>query len=123
MSATVLWMAGAFASALGGFSALGLAMDRHFEDGFGRGRTSDRARPWLRVAGGLGLLSSLLACCVLRGSAQGWVLWFGMLTASAVAVVLVMSYAPRQSARVLVAAGAVAVLTLAAGCWRWDGCY
>lgn len=77
-----------------GFAALALAMDRHFEGCFGRGRQPGRLRPFLRVGGALGLAASLLASIAARGAAQGWVLWFGVMTAAAMAVVLVLSCAP-----------------------------
>ena len=51
----------AFSAALGGFSALSLAMERHFQDSFGRNRTPGRWVPWLRAAGVWGLAMSLLA--------------------------------------------------------------
>ncbi|MFE8646598.1 DUF3325 domain-containing protein [Sphingomonas sp. NCPPB 2930] len=112
-----LLTAASFAAAVSGFLALGLAMDRHYEDSFGRGREPGRRRPWMRAAGAVALLVSLAVCCHLRGAAQGWVLWFGVLTAGAWVVVLVMSYAPRRATGLAMAAGAVALAALAcAGC-------
>lgn len=90
------WITAAFSSALGGFTALSLAMDRHFEDSFGRGRSPGRWLVWLRIAGTLGLLVSLLACLAAQGRSQGWVLYCGVLTAAALTVVGVLSYAPRH---------------------------
>ncbi|QHJ00200.1 DUF3325 family protein [Xylophilus rhododendri] len=93
--------AAALAASLGGFCALSLAMDRHYEDSFGRGREPGRWRAWLRGGGSLALLLSLLACWALRGLGQGLVLWCGLLTVSAVVTVLVLSYAPRVLLRAM----------------------
>ena len=101
----------AWCTAFSGFAALGLAMDRHHEDSYGRGSSPGPRRPWLRVAGALGLLLSLAACLAIQGPTQGWVLWLGVLTAGALAVVGVLSYAPRRAAPLAVLAGAAAVLT------------
>ena len=116
-----LLTAAAFAAAVSGFFALGLAMDRHYEDSFGRGQAPGRRRPWMRAAGAVALLVSLAVCCHLRGAAQGGVLWFGTLTAGAWVVVLVMGFAPRRATGLGVAAGALAlslslVALVCAGC-------
>lgn len=88
--------AAAFCAALGGFTSLSLAMDRHFEDSFGRGKSPGKWLPWLRLGGVLGLLAALLACLRAGGTSQGWVLYFGVLTAAAMCLVLVLTYAPRR---------------------------
>ncbi len=103
------WITAAFSAALGGFTALSLAMDRHFEDSFGRGRAPGPWTPWLRLGGTTGLLVSLWACLVVQGTSQGWVLYAGMLTAAALAVVLMLAYAPRW-ARLVVLAGLVLLI-------------
>jgi hypothetical protein len=94
----------AFCGAFAGFTALSLAMDRHHEDSFGR--EPGLRRPWLRLGGVLGLSVSCAASLALRGATQGWVLWIGMLTAGALAVVLMLTYAPRR----------IAIAGLVAGC-------
>ncbi|QTD46364.1 DUF3325 domain-containing protein [Ottowia testudinis] len=87
-----LLIALAFGSAWAGFCALSLAMERHFQDAFGRQRQGfERWRPWLRAAGAAGLGLSLIACLWPHGAAQGWVLWLGVLTAAALAQVLALS--------------------------------
>ncbi|MDB5850231.1 MAG: iron uptake protein [Rhodoferax sp.] len=96
MSAGV-YVTAAFSAALGGFTALSLAMDRHYEDSFGRGRTAGRWLPWLRAVGVLGLAVSLWACLGAQGTSQGWVLYGGVLTVAALAVVLVLTYAPGRA--------------------------
>ncbi len=102
----------AFSAALGGFAALGLAMERHFQDSFGRNATPGRWRPWLQVAGVAGLVLSLGACLSVQGPTQGWVLWWGVLTAAAIAVVAVLGYAPRWSLRLVLLGWALAGLAL-----------
>lgn len=116
MSALLLGCA-AFAGALGGFLALSLAMDRHHEDAYGRGSTPGRRRPWLRAGGTALLLLSLAASLRLQGSTQGWVLWFGMLTAAALTVVGIASYGPQRAARIGAGAALLAVLGLPPGLW------
>jgi hypothetical protein len=88
-------LAAAWCAAFAGFAALALAMDRHFEDSFGRGRRPGAARAWLRAGGGVALSASLIACLALQQS-QGWVLWFGVMTAAALAVILLLSYPLRR---------------------------
>lgn len=101
----------AFASALTGFASLSLAMDRHHEDCHGRGNTPGRVkRRGLQAGGALALLVSLWAAIAVDGPAQGWVLWLGALTASALVTVLVLSYVPRVLVRMLAAAGGLSVL-------------
>lgn len=106
----------ALMAALAGFVSLALAMDRHFEDGFGRDRQPGPWRRWLRLGGAAGLALSLAASLALRGTSQGWVLWLGMLTAAALIVVAMMTYRPRAAARcgiaAAVAAGVLALLSL-----------
>lgn len=91
------WLAASCVAAFGGFTALALAMDRHFEDLFGRGKTlSGTRRNGLRAAGAAALVLSLQASLASHGSAQGWVVWLGILTAAALAVVLLLSYGLRK---------------------------
>jgi hypothetical protein len=109
---TGAWLAtGAFAGSLAAMASFGLALDRHFEDVFGRGRAPGRWRLPLRVAGVACGAAGLLACLALQGRAAGWVLWPGVLTAAALATALALSYAPR--AVPWIAGGAAVVLLLA----------
>jgi len=103
----------AFAAALGGFIALSLAMDRHHEDAFGRGRSPGRWRRPLQGAGSALLLLSLAACLAAQGAVIGWVLWFGSLTAAALCTVLVAGYAAKRAAAIGVAAASLAMPCLA----------
>jgi len=67
-----------FASALGGFVTLSLAMDRHYEDAHGRGRTPGPSRPWQQLGGaallGLSLVAAPPSCCQGRtpGPSRPW---------------------------------------------------
>jgi hypothetical protein len=103
----------AWCTAFSGFTALSLAMDRHHENSYGRGTSPGTRRPWLRIAGAFALLVSLLACLALKGATQGWVLWLGVLTAGALLVVGVLSYAPRHAGALAAAAAAMAGLAAA----------
>ncbi len=112
MSAVHLTLA--LSSCVAAFSALGLAMDRHYEDSYGRGKApSSGLRRALRLVGTGGLLLSLWACLAAAGTAQGWVFWFGVMTLSALSVVLVLSYAPGRVTRVL--QGGVVLAVMCAG--------
>jgi hypothetical protein len=105
---TILAMVAALASAAGGFAALSLAMDRHWEALHGRGNLpGDRTRRLLHWSGGGGLLVSLLVCLDVWGASQGWVAWAGMLTAAAIGMVLVLTYAARAMVRVGWIAGGI----------------
>jgi ABC-type enterochelin transport system permease subunit len=102
--------------AYSGFAALSLAMDRHHEDVFGRGKEpSARLRNQLRGLGSFALLLSLIACVALRGATIGPVLWLGVLTAGAIALVLVLTYAPQRVVRLAQCVAAVAAAGLLVG--------
>lgn len=101
----------AFSAALTGFSALSLAMDRHYEDYKGRGRQPPAAlRRCMQLGGALGLALSLWAAVAGYGSAQGWVFWFGAMTVAALAVVLTLTYAPKRIVRLLRVGGVLLAL-------------
>ena len=107
----------ALSSCIAAFASLGLAMDRHYEDSYGRGKEpSPGLRRALRLAGTAGLLASLWACIAAAGAAQGWVFWFGVMTLSALAVVLLFTYAPQRTVRV-VQIGTVLAGACAAAAW------
>lgn len=103
----------ALSSAAGGFTALSLAMDRHWEGLHGRGNLpSDGTRRMLRWSGSGGLLVSLLVCLYVWGASQGWVAWAGMLTAAAIGLVLLLSYGTRAVVRAGWAAGGVSAAAI-----------
>lgn len=86
----------AFAAALVGFACLSLAMDWHYADWFGRGRDAGSKRRWLQAAGSVALY---VACVGAQGYPIGSVLWFGVLTAAALVVVLSLTYWPKRTGR------------------------
>lgn len=103
-----------FAASLAGFCALSLAMDRHSEDVYGRGSTPGRWRRWLQLGGAVLLCLSLGGSLRVAGSAVGWVLWLGTLTAAALSTVALLSYTPRRFHWIAFAATAVALCSLLA---------
>jgi len=110
----ILLALAALGAATAGFTALSLAMERHWEQLHGRGAALPaRARRGLRHAGAVGLLASLAACIALRGAGQGWVAWAGVLTLAGITLVLVLTYASRGVARLGWGAAALALLSLA----------
>lgn len=76
-------------------AALSLAMDRHYEQVSGRFYVPRWQRIALRVLGALLLLLSLWVCMAGSGVSVGAVTWAGWLTASALAVALLLTYVPR----------------------------
>ena len=108
----------ALAACVAAFAALGLAMDRPYADAYGRGcEPSPGQRRSLRLAGAGGLLLSLWACLAGAGTAHGWVLWFGVMTLSAQAVTLLLSYAPRRARHALQGLGLLALASAAWATW------
>lgn len=107
-----LLLASMFAATLGGFCALSLAMDRHSEDVFGRGRTPGRWRRWLQWSGAALLCLSLGASLQAAGGVLGWVLWLGALTAAALATVALLGCVPRRLHWIGAAAVAIALCGL-----------
>lgn len=113
--ATTFGVIAALASASSGFTALSLAMDRHWEGLHGRGNVpTDPQRRALRWSGGAGLLVSLLVCIYLWGASQGWVAWAGVMTAAAISLVLTLTYGARAIVRVGWAGGVIAAVAVAA---------
>jgi hypothetical protein len=81
----------AVALGFAGFSALALAMNRHHQQVLKRAPSTAHARG-LRATGWI-LLSLSLVCCVMGwGASVGPVVWFGLLSADAIAVVLLLTY-------------------------------
>src|SRR5690606_38697707 len=84
----------AFALTFSGFTALSLAMNRHARDVLRR-ELPIRQRRALRIAGFAILGISLWLAAQATGWSVGTVEWFGMLSVSAVALALALTYAPR----------------------------
>jgi hypothetical protein len=97
----------ALASAVAGFLAIGLTMERHCR--------------LARVLGALALLVSLLCCSALRARGYGFVPWIGCLTAAAWIAIGLLSHSAATAARmarlaaVAAALGCVAALALRLG--------
>ncbi|MET1115702.1 MAG: DUF3325 domain-containing protein [Comamonas sp.] len=103
-------LAASLLAALCAWSALALAMDRHFEDCYGRGAERKTRPALLQCAGWSGLIVSLAAAWLSRGPVVGSVLWFGILTFSGVAVVAVGALRPRRLRQVPLGAGLLAIV-------------
>lgn len=84
-----------FALAYAGFAGLCLAMERHHEQVFGVRRIPPRRRHGLAWGGWLLLAASLLPVSLAHGAGPGITLWTGLLTAAALMLALLLSYAPR----------------------------
>lgn len=85
-----------FALAYAGFTGLCLAMERHHEQVFGVRRIPRLRRLGLTSGGWLLLAGSLLPLLTAQGAGAGITLWLGLLTAAALALALLLSYAPRR---------------------------
>ncbi|RZT31336.1 DUF3325 domain-containing protein [Cupriavidus agavae] len=100
--------------AVGGFTWLAQALDRHHADMYGRGTSPEPARVRrLRWQGTIALTLALAACVLAEGWAFGVVYWAGVLTLGALTVVGAFSWAPQATprlARIATAVGAVAAV-------------
>lgn len=106
----------ALGAAMSGWIALSLAMHRHWQNQHGRGTapTPQQSR-MLQMAGATGLLVSNLVCLFVWDGAQGWIAWFGILTAMALAAAWALSYVPRKSSVLAVTCALLAGAALACG--------
>ncbi|MFC4311146.1 DUF3325 domain-containing protein [Steroidobacter flavus] len=86
-----------FALTYSGWAALCFAMSRHAREVLQREPTPLQ-RHLLRAAGWIALIVSLFMAAAHAGWPIGTVEWFGMLTASAVSFVLLLTYRPRLAA-------------------------
>ena len=108
--ATVLFGLCAFAAAVAGFLALGLTMERPWQEACGALRRS-RMRAAVQALGALALLVSLLCCAQLSVQGRGFVPWIGCLTAAAWITIGLLSYGTVAAARVVRVAGLLAGLS------------
>ena len=92
--ALALLLAGALCYA--GMAALCLGMDRHHRQVWSR--TAPRRQPGLRVGGWLLLAVALWPCIQVWGASVGVVIWFGLLSAAALLLVLLLPYQPKGAA-------------------------
>lgn len=92
--AIAIALAGALCYA--GMTAICLSMDRHHTQV--RGRKSPALQRLLRPAGWALLVLALWPCVGAWGSSVGVVIWFGFLSAGALALVLLLPYQPKGAA-------------------------
>jgi hypothetical protein len=112
----VFYMVAVFALCHAGFGALSVAMQRHYADMHGRGQEAPPAlRRRLQATGAAALALALGAAVLKAGAGHGPLLWLGAMTAAALALVLLLSYAPRRVARLAQAAAAVGLVGLFLG--------
>lgn len=101
-----------FALSYAGLSALCMAMDRHHQQARQRSGSALELRV-LRIVGWLLLTLSLVACLFDWGAGVGPVMWLGMLSASAVLLVLLLPYVPRAVVPCAAVAGSIGLLVIA----------
>lgn len=97
----------ALALSFAGFSSLALAMERHADEILPKPLRA----PWPRLAqagGSLLLLAALAVCIAAAGASVGVALWTGAMGFAAIALGLLLTYAPRRVAPL--AAGLLALM-------------
>ncbi len=104
----------AFFLAFGGFAALSLAMERHYEDAFDRTLSRPQQRA-LRGLGSAALGLSLWVCALADGWSYGSIQWIGLLTAAGLLLIWILTYAPRLAWGLGGAATGAALLLAAFG--------
>jgi hypothetical protein len=102
----------AFALCYAGLSSLCLAMNRHHQQVL-KHAPSKRRTGGLRLAGWALLVLSLIGCMAGWGASVGAVVWFGVLAAAALAIVVLLPYAPNAVVGSTISAAAVGLLVLA----------
>lgn len=103
----------AFALCFSGMAALGLAMDRHYEQVTGRNEPPQRLQWALRLLGWALLVASVGICLVVWGPGVGMTAWCGWLTAGALAVSWPLPYAPRWTVGMALLFGITGIMALA----------
>lgn len=110
LAVAALFGISAFAAAVAGFLALGLTMERHWQEACGA-----VCRPHLRTTvqalGALALTVSLLCCAQLRAQGHGFVPWIGCLTAAVWIAIGLLAYGAVTAARVVRVAGLLATVS------------
>ncbi len=106
---------GAFALAHAGLTALALAMERHHRQ-LRPAVPPPRRHTGLawRLAGASALALSLWLCRLAWGSGSGVAAWFGITSAAALALIVLLAYAPafaRRLGGIATALGLLALLT------------
>lgn len=106
------------AFAVGGFTWLAQAIERHHADMFGRGSVPSPARVRrLRWQGAAALMLALAAVVSAEGWAFGVIYWTGLLTVSALTVAGAFACAPRATPRLARAAFAAGIATAVVSPW------
>ncbi|MBC9176630.1 DUF3325 domain-containing protein [Pseudoroseomonas ludipueritiae] len=104
-----------FALAYAGFSALCLSMERHHEQVFRRRRLPPWRRRVLAYLGWVLLMSSLPPVVQAFGWGTGLAFWAGILTATAMPLAMLLTYAPRAALVLAVGSVPAGLLLLLAG--------
>ena len=98
--------------AYGSWTALCIGMDRHYADIHGRGKApEEKNRMICRLLGTIGLLLTLFVCVKLQGWSVGAVMCIGTMTAGALLLTLLLTYAPEHVVSAGKLATAVSVLS------------
>lgn len=109
----------ALAMAYGGWTALSLGMDRHYSDIYGRGKEPQQSeRNLYRMLGTLALLATYAISVKLQGWTVGSVLCLGTMTAGALLLVLLLTYAPQRT--IFAGKVAVALAILLGAVWLFN---
>lgn len=112
----VLYMVAVFALCHAGFGALSVAMQRHYADMHGRGQEAPPAlRRRLQAAGAGALVLAFGAAVLNAGGGHGPLVWLGGMTAAALALMLLLTYAPQRVTVLAQAAGAIGVVAFLLG--------
>jgi hypothetical protein len=102
-----------------GMLGLCLGLERHYRQIWQRA-PSLWLRRTLRTAGWLALALAFPACIQAWGAAMGPVGWFGLVSLTGFALVLLLPLAPRLALWLPAAGGVLWVLLLGAGFWRGE---
>jgi len=89
-----LLLAGAMLLNIAGFAWLALAMDTHWQEVSGGGKTPRRGRTPLRIAAAVAFLMSLLACKLCDHASIAALVWVMSLTAGALLVAFALTWRP-----------------------------
>lgn len=111
-----LYMVAVFALCYAGFGALSVAMQRHYADMHGRGQEAPPdLRRRLQAVGASALVLAFLAAVLKAGGGHGPLVWLGGMTAAALALMLLLTYAPQRVSLLAQAAGAIGLAALLLG--------
>ncbi|MDQ1833530.1 DUF3325 domain-containing protein [Massilia scottii] len=112
----VFYLVAVFGLSYAGFGALSVAMQRHYADMHGRGQEAPPAlRRRLQAAGAGALVLALAAALLKGGGGHGPLIWLGGMTAAALALMMLLAYAPQRVARLAQAAGVAGAIAFVLG--------